>query len=541
MAKFVKHFSFVLVLVVLISAICMPISAEAATAKGTISAVTNTASGIKVKWTKDSTKAGYYIYRRTTGSNSFKKVKTIKSASTTSWTDTNVTNGTRYVYRVRSYKGSKITANTAEKSIYRLTSPSITSISSSGVGSIAVKSGTNKKASGYEIKYAKKSDFSDAKTVKCAGTKTVNTTICNLASGTRYYVKIRAYYNASGTLHYSAYSAKKYCTTKTSYTAYTSHLNTSIYAKASSSSTKTSLGYMTKVKVGAVYAVKSSGLWQKVTYNGSNYYVWLTKSASEKFTKTKISTDPTNYTSADYTKYQNDVIKLAVKYANEPTAYAHGESEGKLVNGRYGFDCSGYVSYIMDTVMQKYVPTYHINSGIEAIYKTNAIYNKGTDAEFSVLTVCEKTIDYSKMQPGDVIFWNLSKGTKQTFGWNHCGIYLGNNKFIHATPGVGIVIYPIEGVYMDEFVAVKRYTPTTVKNINQQVQIVRSSEKIFSEKKYDDAYVVTKLSGGTTVTLLFTSVSQNSNPNDNWAYVKYMQSGETKYGYIYNPAERLAQ
>ncbi|MGN0531857.1 MAG: fibronectin type III domain-containing protein [Eubacterium sp.] len=65
--------------------------------------LTNKSSGIKISWTKQSGVSGYRIYRSTSKTSGYTAVATVTSGSTTSYTDTGVTVGKRYYYRVRSY------------------------------------------------------------------------------------------------------------------------------------------------------------------------------------------------------------------------------------------------------------------------------------------------------------------------------------------------------------------------------------------------------------------------------------------------------
>ncbi|MCI7813266.1 MAG: S8 family serine peptidase [Lachnospiraceae bacterium] len=68
-----------------------------------ITAIGNSDSGIKMVWNKVSGATGYTIYRSTSSSTGFTKVKTIQSAQTTSWTDSGVTAGKTYYYKLRAY------------------------------------------------------------------------------------------------------------------------------------------------------------------------------------------------------------------------------------------------------------------------------------------------------------------------------------------------------------------------------------------------------------------------------------------------------
>ncbi len=65
----------------------------------------STSSGqIKLSWKKTSGATGYKIYRKTSGS--YKLLKTVKGASALSSTDSSVTGGKTYYYKIVAYKGS---------------------------------------------------------------------------------------------------------------------------------------------------------------------------------------------------------------------------------------------------------------------------------------------------------------------------------------------------------------------------------------------------------------------------------------------------
>jgi cell wall-associated NlpC family hydrolase len=72
---------------------------------------------------------------------------------------------------------------------------------------------------------------------------------------------------------------------------------------------------------------------------------------------------------------------------------------------RTGFDCSGFTKYI------------HNETGIN-IPRTAA---QQRDAS--------RTIRYSELQPGDLIFFKTGRKS------NHVGIFVGNGEFIHASTG----------------------------------------------------------------------------------------------------------
>ncbi len=76
-----------------------------------------------------------------------------------------------------------------------------------------------------------------------------------------------------------------------------------------------------------------------------------------------------------------------------------------------GLDCSGLVRYVFREANGTELPR--------------------TSAEMSKLG---EQIDKSQLQPGDLVFFNTLKRT-----FSHVGIYLGDNKFIHAPSSGGAV------------------------------------------------------------------------------------------------------
>ncbi len=179
-------------------------------APGRISKLTNASKGITVKWSKVTGTSGYYIYRKT-GSGSYKKVKTITKASTTSWTDTSVKskNGTKYTYKVVPYSGSTKGSFTSKTTV-RLNGVTLSSVKNASSKKLTVKWKKNSKASGYQIQYSTSSTFAKGnKTVMVSGSSKISKTIAKLTKNKTYYVRIRAYKTISGKTYYSAWSSVK--------------------------------------------------------------------------------------------------------------------------------------------------------------------------------------------------------------------------------------------------------------------------------------------------------------------------------------------
>ena len=96
------------------------------------------------------------------------------------------------------------------------------------------------------------------------------------------------------------------------------------------------------------------------------------------------------------------ILSEAEKYIGYP--YVWGGSSPAT-----SFDCSGYVSWVIN------------HSG----------WNVGRLGAQGLYNICTRT---SNPQPGDLVFF---KGTYDTPGVSHCGIYVGDNKMLHCGDPIG--------------------------------------------------------------------------------------------------------
>lgn len=126
---------------------------------------------------------------------------------------------------------------------------------------------------------------------------------------------------------------------------------------------------------------------------------------------------------------QKTVIASSIDKASETLMYALSLVG---VNYKYGgkspetgLDCSGFVSYVFQQA-----------AGLVLPHNARAISMFG------------QKIAISELQPGDLVFYNTLRHT-----YSHVGIYLGDNKFVHASvTGRGV-----EVVDMKENYWVKRF------------------------------------------------------------------------------------
>ncbi len=54
-----------------------------------------------------------------------------------------------------------------------------------------------------------------------------------------------------------------------------------------------------------------------------------------------------------------------------------------------------------------------------------------------------KEVDKSELAFGDIVFFRTSKGKNPS----HCGIYLGGNRFVHASSSLGVTVTPLTDSY----------------------------------------------------------------------------------------------
>lgn len=150
---------------------------------------------LKINWNKVSEANGYALYRSTSAGGKYTKIATIKNTKTLSYTDTKLTTGKKYYYKVRAYrtvKGSKVYGTYSEAKFG-------TPIPEKVKGAKAVSTHGNKihltwnkvtGAKSYTI-YRSTSAKGTYQAVKSGCTKT-SYTDTGLKNGVKYYYRIAA-------------------------------------------------------------------------------------------------------------------------------------------------------------------------------------------------------------------------------------------------------------------------------------------------------------------------------------------------------------
>ena len=342
-------------------------------------------------------------------------------------------------------------------------------------------------------------------------TATENTYYSNLSApdGLTLYYRLRAL-DAEGNeidVSESVSVTTELTETETLQTKYVYLPVVNLYVLPEASSEPLSLRYMEELQLGLPVITREDGTWYRVFREGQLMYLW-SSDLTESLTDTKSS-----FTYTGNTVYQQQVIDLALEISQEwTTVYAHEQSDG-IANedGSFGFDCSGLTSYIFNRVMQPYVPTYRLYAALETQYATTAMYNAGCTGEFAAADVAA-----DDLQPGDILFFtSLADGTSST-EIGHCGIYVGNNEFIHATSSWedAVCIMGLRGSYLENYVGARRYLPEEVVSAELETSIVGPyySYSLYSQAN-SASDVVTTLAQYDPLTVLFTD-------NDTWAYVR---------------------
>lgn len=131
---------------------------------------------------------------------------------------------------------------------------------------------------------------------------------------------------------------------------------------------------------------------------------WLGGSIAWSAEKEEIATQPTLGGLEALTGRASDLVVQAMTMIG--THYRYGGESPET-----GLDCSGLVRYVFKEAWGAHLPR--------------------TSAEISRVGA---KVNPQELQPGDLVFYNTLRR-----GFSHVGIYLGDNKFIHAPSGGGQV------------------------------------------------------------------------------------------------------
>ena len=463
---------------------------------------------IKLSWKEITGAKSYKVYRSTTKSGTYSLMKTVTG---TSYTNLTSKSGKTYYYKVRA-----ISANTNAHSVYstpvsricKLPKPTNVQVALNDNGRPKLTWDAVEGAQKYEI-YRSLEETSKYKLIKTTtGTSFTNTSV-NL--DTKYFYKVKAI--AANEDANSAAADPVSVKTKEYEKRYVSRHQIYAYVEPDSDTTEVCMPYMAEFDLGKAVHEYSSGNWYKIRYEGKIYYMWVA-AGDQKFTDKKSSFE---YTAEN--PYAQEIIDTAMMIYNEwETEYKSGQSTGvPNSNGKYGFDCSGFTTYCVNSVMQKYNPSFRLIGDTDTLYTQGVIYNEGLKGEFKA-----QTIPLDEIQPGDFIFLAMSGDDM-----NHVGIYLGNGELAHiASFWNKVTIMPLEGYFEERVCKVRRFIPEEVTPANKPMYAVGNWVNVYKESR-SSSTVVHTCAKNEKVTILFV------NANSSYAYVK-TSSGYKGYVSIKN-------
>lgn len=166
------------------------------------------------------------------------------------------------------------------------------------------------------------------------------------------------------------------------------------------------------------------GNWYKIKHNDQEGYI-LKMYVSEK--KVEVTSRSSESRQTTKTQETTQIANEQTTTKQETTTATSSKASGvvsiakKYLGSRYvyggaspsGFDCSGFTMYI------------YKQFGVSLPHSATAQSYKGTK------------VSKANLQPGDIVFF---KNYRTNVGIGHCGIYIGNNQFIHAsTEKTGVI------------------------------------------------------------------------------------------------------
>ena len=179
-------------------------------------AISSDYNAIKLSWKKTANAKKYQVYRSVYKNKGYKLVKTTTART---FTNTKLTTGKTYYYKVRGINGTVKGSYSSVKAVTpKLKTPTGLAISKKTYNNVLLKWDKVNGAKGYQIWRSIKKNGTYTKVGTTTKLVFKNT---GLSSGKTYYYKIKAYRFVNGKYKYSNYSSVKAVTTnKQSYTIY---------------------------------------------------------------------------------------------------------------------------------------------------------------------------------------------------------------------------------------------------------------------------------------------------------------------------------
>lgn len=185
----------------------------------------------------------------------------------------------------------------------------------------------------------------------------------------------------------------------------------------------TSAKIIDKLYPGTKISIESTSKgWHKITYNGKTGWVcgdYVSLNSPVKLSS-RSSDSPSSSENSDKAQ---EIVDYAKKFLG--TKYSYGGSSTK------GFDCSGLTQFVFSKF------------GISLNRTASTQVSQGTP------------VKRDDLKKGDLVFFDTNGGHNS---YSHVGIYIGDNKFIHAESGSvrRVVISSLTGYWSRTYMTARR-------------------------------------------------------------------------------------
>lgn len=164
-----------------------------------------TPKGIKLTWKKSKGAKGYYIYKKNS-KGKWSKLSTIKKGTTLNYTDTKVSNGKVYEYKLIAFNGKYTSVEKVSFYWAFLSAPSMKSLNVDKTNKATCSWTRNNKASGYQLEAT---TGTGTRIITTANNKMLSGQFYALGQGKKIKVRVRAYIADSNGVYYSAWSSAR--------------------------------------------------------------------------------------------------------------------------------------------------------------------------------------------------------------------------------------------------------------------------------------------------------------------------------------------
>lgn len=175
--------------------------------------------------------------------------------------------------------------------------------------------------------------------------------------------------------------------------------------------------------------------WYKVKVNGKEGYIAKRLLSKTETKVTSRSSEEREEEKQEVSNAENTKEISSISLGEEIVNYAKQYLGCKYIYGGVGptaFDCSGFTMYV------------YKNFGISLSHSARAQSNNGT------------FVEKDNLQLGDLVFF---KDYETMNGIGHCGIYIGDGSFIHASSGTGYCVKIstlLTGAYYNRYETARR-------------------------------------------------------------------------------------